>query len=400
MILFVDIVLTVLALVLLCLAAFLAIEILVGIGPEDDGGAPPETVRPPLCVLIPAHNEEAGIARTLDGLKGQLRSQDQILVVADNCDDGTTDVARRHGAEVIERRDPDRRGKGYALDFGIRHLTQAPPGIVIILDADCVIGPDTLDLLGTQASALDRPVQALYRMRMPADAPSHRKLAAFAFLLRSLIRPLGMRRLGIPCPLKGTGMAFPWPILSQVSLASGHIVEDVKLGIDLAIAGHDPWFEPSAEVWSDFPASPQAESTQRRRWEHGHLSSILSEVPRLLTESLRQHRLALAGAALDLAVPPLALFGLLLLVLFAATFVVVALGGSVTGFALACAALGLAILSLAAAWVSQGRAIVSAGELAAIAPYMLRKIPLYLGFLSERESEWVRTARDNEEPKP
>jgi len=38
-----------------------------------------------VAVLVPAHNESAGIARTVRSVLPQLRHGDRLLVVADNC---------------------------------------------------------------------------------------------------------------------------------------------------------------------------------------------------------------------------------------------------------------------------------------------------------------------------
>src|SRR5262245_17055169 len=91
--------------------------------------------RPRVAILIPAHNEETGIARTLRAVGVLLQSDDRVLVVADNCQDRTADVARDSGAEVIDRHDLQRRGKGFALDHGIKHLSSNPPEILIVIDA-------------------------------------------------------------------------------------------------------------------------------------------------------------------------------------------------------------------------------------------------------------------------
>ena len=90
-----------------------------------------------LAVLVPAHDEGAVLLQTIADIQMQLRPGDRLLVVADNCADDTAGIARAAGAEVVERHDPDKRGKGYALDFGIRHLALDPPEVVIIIDADC-----------------------------------------------------------------------------------------------------------------------------------------------------------------------------------------------------------------------------------------------------------------------
>jgi cellulose synthase/poly-beta-1,6-N-acetylglucosamine synthase-like glycosyltransferase len=55
-----------------------------------------------LVVLVPAHDEAAGIAATLDALDRQTRRPDRVVVIADNCTDDTAAIARAHGAEVVE----------------------------------------------------------------------------------------------------------------------------------------------------------------------------------------------------------------------------------------------------------------------------------------------------------
>ena len=147
-----------------------------------------------------------------------------------------------HGAEVVERHDPDRRGKGYALDHGVRHLAAAPPAVVIVVDADCAVAPGSVDLLASECMRRRRPVQALYLMRAPPGAGLKQRMAEFAWAVRNQVRPLGWQRLGGPCQLMGTGMAFPWATLATASLASASIVEDMQLGLDLAASGSPPWY--------------------------------------------------------------------------------------------------------------------------------------------------------------
>jgi len=55
-----------------------------------------------LTVLIPAHNEEKLIEATINSLIEQNRKPDRIIVVADNCTDGTVKVAKRMGVEVFK----------------------------------------------------------------------------------------------------------------------------------------------------------------------------------------------------------------------------------------------------------------------------------------------------------
>jgi cellulose synthase/poly-beta-1,6-N-acetylglucosamine synthase-like glycosyltransferase len=194
----------------------------------------------------------------------------------------------------------------------------------------------------------------------------------------------------------GSGMAFPWSIISTASLADGHIVEDMKLGMDLARAGTPPLFCPQALVSSTFPASDAGTETQRKRWEHGHLSMILSAAPRFLLEGVLKGRPGMVGMALDLAVPPLALLVLMVLALGALTAVFALFGGAagpLLAAAALLAALGVAVL---VAWWRYGRKILSAANLAMAVLYVFWKVPVYIGFLVNRQVEWVRSKRDTE----
>ena len=161
------------------------------------------------AVLIPAHNEELVITSAIHNVRDQLAPGDRILVVADNCTDQTAEVARAAGAEVAERTDPDHRGKGFALDFGLSQLAPEQPPVVVVVDADCELDPGALDALVRQAAATGRPAQGVYLIGTGQEPDPRRRLSAFAVLLKNEIRPLGLDRLGLPCLLNGTGMAFP-----------------------------------------------------------------------------------------------------------------------------------------------------------------------------------------------
>lgn len=350
--------------------------------------------RPRLAVLVPAHDEAAGIAATLRSLRAAALPGDRILVVADNCTDDTARIAAGAGAEVVERRDAARRGKGYALDFGVRHLAADAPEIVVVVDADCEVEAGAVDRIARLGFATGRPVQALYLMRAPAGAGPMAAVAQFAQVVRNLVRPLGCLRAGLPCQLMGTGMAFPWPLLRDLPLASGNLVEDMKMGLDCARAGHPPLFCPQARVLSVFPASRAGVRSQRTRWEHGHLSMLCTEVPRALGQAFSGRGRGLAALAVDLCVPPLALLVLGTCGLWLAAaglFVATGHAAALVLASLALAGLGFSVL---AAWARFGRNTVSLAGLALAPVYAVAKLPVYARFLFRRQVQWVRSRRD------
>lgn len=349
---------------------------------------------PTVAVLMPAHNEAGVIEQTLAGLRSHLNPSDRLVVVADNCSDDTAAIARQVGATVLERQDSERRGKGYALDFGMKHLAAEPPDILVMVDADCRVEGDALAQITRLSHQTQRPVQAVYLMELPPKFKPSSAISALAFTVKNLVRPRGMDALGFPCLLTGTGMAFPWSQIKDSPLASGNIVEDMQLGFDLAIANHPPLLSRHARVTGILPQQDSAARSQRTRWEHGHLQTLMTQVPRLTREGFRQGRLDLLALALDLLVPPLSLLvmawvgamGLLLLGAFlgASPLPAVALG---IGGALMTGAIALA-------WAVFARQTIPAQTLLAIPLYLLWKVPLYLAFLVKRQTRWVRTERD------
>lgn len=359
--------------------------------------APLVAQRPPsrarVAVLVPAHDESVAMLPTLGDIRSQLRTGDRVVVVADNCTDETARVAADAGVEVIERKDRDRSGKGYALQFGLAYLCRNPPDVVVCVDADCRLADETIDRLVSTCAMTQRPVQALYLMKDPSDSSINHKVAEFAWRVKNWVRPLGLSRLGLPCQLVGTGMAFPFGVVRSVNLASGSIVEDLKLGLDLAQAGSAPVFCPSALVSSEFASSATGASIQRQRWEHGHIA-LIAAAPRLIIEAALQRNLGLLALALDLAVPPLSLTTVLLAAVFALAAANALWGLSTLALAISLFSLlgfGLAVFL---AWLAYGRDVLPPRAVVSIAPYVLRKLSMYGRILTGRATgHWIRTDR-------
>lgn len=350
--------------------------------------------RPRVAVLVPAHNEAVGISATLKGLLPQLVSHDRLIVVADNCCDETAAIARSFNITVIERHDLEKRGKGYALDFGLKFLASDPPDIVVVVDADCLIAEDAIAKISYLAATKQRPVQARYLLTQPANASPGASVSILAFTVKNLVRPLGLAQLGLPCLLTGTGMAFPWSVIKNASLASSNIVEDMQLSVDLLIAGSPPMFCADAEVTGLLPQQQHAAKSQRTRWEHGHLQTLRTQVPRLLKVWFSQKRFDVLAIAFDLCVPPLSLLVMLWLLLTAAA-IVAGLTLKLYAPLLVLALEGLLLLiSVITAWAKFARDTLPLAALLAVPGYILWKIPLYLAFLVKPQTKWVRTERD------
>ncbi|HJR82443.1 MAG TPA: glycosyltransferase family 2 protein [Sphingomicrobium sp.] len=367
------------------LTTFFVVEVLAGLSPTGATRRGPSGAT--AVVIVPAHDEEAVIGETLARLKEAVGDEMRILVVADNCTDSTAEHARLPGVDVVERNDPDLRGKGHALAFAADRLADVQPDVLVVLDADCTIDGSSLRALVEAAASSGRPAQAINLLKPDRAASPLVQLSTFAFMLKNLVRQRGLQRLAGRVHLTGTGMAMPFGLFRASAEVRSSIVEDLALGLELAGRGCAPQLVEDAFVWSG-GSSEQGTLIQRRRWEGGFLATAARYGPKTI----------LAGsvlAGLDLLVPPLALFAALNLVALAVAAVVTLVSGAawwpivVQAFLLAGA--GGAVL---AAWVREGRLFVSLGVLARIPLYVLWKLPMYLGFARRgAPDEWLRTGR-------
>jgi glycosyltransferase involved in cell wall biosynthesis len=373
--------------------AFLAVQIAAALFPARRSASPASAPCPRFVVVMPAHNEEAIIGRTIASIMPQLAPNGRLLVVADNCSDGTAHAASSAGAEVTIRHDLTRVGKGYALDHGFRSLGTEPPEVIIIIDADCEVMPGALEKLATRCAASGRPAQARYSMLAPPAPSAADKVSRLAWTIKTFVRPLGSAQLGWPCQLMGSGMALPFDLFSRLDLATGHLAEDQKFGAELALAGKAPFFYADAQIVSQLPQGETGKRQQRTRWEHGHLAIIEEFFLPLMGRAIAKRSLHLFAFTLDLCIPPLTLLAMsvvltegLGLLWFVATGVASPL--VVSSSVLACFA-----VAIGAAWWRFCQEIISLRELAASPAYCLLKIPSYVRFFVNRQVEWIRTER-------
>ena len=365
----------------------LVAECLAGLRRQSSSARPGNP--PPITVLMPAHDEEAGIARAVQAVQAQLRPRDRIFVIADNCTDDTATIAAGLGATVIERCDPGRCGKGYALEAG-RAAVEARPGeIVIIVDADCHSGPDALLRLADTAARRHAVVQGAYLLLPREGANPLVQLSCFAFLVKNLVRQIGLQRLSGLALLQGSGMAFPWSLLREADFCPASIVEDVHMGLKLVLAGETVAFDPDARFFSE-ASSTSGTKDQRRRWEHGLLATAGSFVPRLVRSAVTE-RPSLLMIALDLIIPPtVPLVAAAVLALILAF----ALEGTTAPVLMLATLLALLALALLLAWNRHARGLLPRPGLVSGISYFFWKLPVAVQFVTNRQRQWTRTERE------
>lgn len=367
--------------------SMLGLECLIGII-RHEGARLPEDEAPPFLLLVPAHDEAAIIAPIVAAMLSQLRRCDELIVIADNCTDDTAAICRGLGATVIERHDPTRRGKGYALEFARARLARRPADVVIILDADCLPCGNALQRLASRAERSQAVVQGAYLMLPDETASALVRISCFAFCVKNLVRQRALVRLNGTALLQGSGMAMPASLFRQAKWPVSTLVEDLVFGLELLLHGHSVQFEGTAQFVSA-ASSDTGTADQRHRWEHGMLESIIEYVPRLLVAGL-SGRPALILVAVDMLIPPTVL---LILLSVTATLAGLALVGPIPAVNVLIGANLVLASGLFLVWLKLGRTILPLASLCELPRYVIWKLPLLARFLTRRQREWTRTER-------
>jgi len=350
-----------------------------------------------IAILMPAHNEQDALSRSENLLKSFQENSVRIVVVADNCTDATAEVAASAGCEVVARRDSALRGKGFALAAGVDHLKYSPPDVVVILDADCEIDMVSLLLIAYRAVDLNRVVQAAYLFRPDMKGPTLIQISNFAFFVKNLVRQRGGARIGAAAILTGSGVAFPWRLISTLDLRTPNIVEDLALGVELVQREEYPYFEEGATVWSE-ASTLAGTQVQRSRWESGFIkTAALLAVP-MVMDGFRRRNFKIFWMGMHLAVPPLSILlalNYLYIIFSLARFYY----DHEAIFLVICLILNVGIfISTFLAWAIDGRSYMSGSALLALPHYFLSKMSLYAQLVFRRRSVgWVRTERSRKD---
>ncbi|WP_018348934.1 glycosyltransferase [Longispora albida] len=105
---------------------------------------PDEGYRPPVTVIVPAHNEAANIAATVESLTATEYPGLEIVVVDDGSVDGTGKIVAGLALPQVVVVRQDNAGKAAALSTGIAHASN---DLIVLIDGDTIIEQDTLALL-------------------------------------------------------------------------------------------------------------------------------------------------------------------------------------------------------------------------------------------------------------
>jgi len=348
-------------------------------------------------VIVPAHNEEAVITRTVDSL-GRMDwpiEQVRVWVIADNCEDSTAARAQAAGARVLVRYDKDRRGKGYALSlaFTNSHALGFADAVVVV-DADAEVSANLLEAFATRIELGAHAVQACYGILNPL-ASWRTRLITIAKASFHIVRSRARERMRLSCGIRGNGWCLTTEILQRVPFQAYSLTEDLEYGIALGMSGYRVYYADEAHADAEMAESGAIAGTQRQRWEDGRFQLIRTKTLPLLLAAIRRRDLVCLDLALDLMVLPVSYVMLnvvgLFVVIAAASFTEEATANWLW-LALACAA--SLLFYVLRGWQLSGLGREGLVVLLRVPSFVVWKLWV---ILRRRESrEWVSTKRNRE----
>lgn len=353
------------------------------------------------ALLVPAHNEETVIERTIESLNGIDYPKDlyDVIVIADNCTDKTASLSRSLGAVVLERSDDEHKGKGYALRWCLDRIIGSDKSYEAfgVIDADTVVSSNFLTVMNAYLEEGAECIQCS-DMIVPQPGVWTPEMTRVAFILHNYVRPMGRAVLGWSAGLNGNGMCFSRKLIETMPWDTYSRVEDLERYLRLAIRNIRVHFAPEAVVRAIIPSDPKNAESQRRRWEIGRLPLILKYARPMVIGAARNRSFMILDSFIDLITP--AFMNLFELTLF---FFVVHLAAFLLGasWLLTMLALWTFILALEGFHVLAGLKIAHADRGAYIAllntpRYALWKLALYVKTLLKGDDKhWVRTARED-----
>lgn len=235
-----------------------------------------------LAIIIPAHNEENVIFDSVSSVRGSDYPPElfDVIVIADNCTDGTVLRAEEAGAHVLVRSNKILRGKQHALKWAFEEIDLDYYDAVVVLDADNHVHPDYLLALNSRLVDGHRVIQGYVETKNPNDSWV---AANYAFMFWYICR-LQMARtlLGLSAWLAGTGLCISVEVLRRVGWNVETLVDDVEYTCALILAGERVVFADDAIIYDLKPLGLADSMRQRLRWIRGQMQTCVKYVPQFI----------------------------------------------------------------------------------------------------------------------
>lgn len=229
-------------------------------------------------ILIAARNEENVIGNLIDSLKNQNYPSDliSIYVVADNCTDNTSSVAKEHGAIVYERYNTSEIGKGYALNFLLNKIKKdsTMPDAFIVFDSDNIVDSNYVSEIN---KTFNNGYQVITSYRNTKNYGDNWISSGYGlwFLREAMYLNQPRWKIGSNCGVSGTGFLFSSKVLEECGGWNFHLLtEDIEFTADCIVNNRKIGYCPKAIFYDEQPTSFKQSVTQRLRWSKGYLQVL------------------------------------------------------------------------------------------------------------------------------
>ena len=242
--------------------------------------------------IIPAHNEEAVVANLIESLKNQNYNKElyDIYVIADNCTDRTAQVAREAGAIVYERFDPEKKTKGFALDWFLQQKIKedAPYDALCVFDADNIVDKDFIKNMNKKLCQGEDVVQGYRDIKNPADNWITSGYALFYWTMHRFYH-LARYNVGLSPLLNGTGFMVRFDCIKPRGWKTVTLTEDIEFSLQRIIKGKKLGWATDAIVYDEQPTGFKQSWSQRSRWTVGHMQCI-KEYTKKLAVAVKENK--------------------------------------------------------------------------------------------------------------
>ena len=237
--------------------------------------------------IIPAHNEEMVVGNLIESLKRQDYNKElyDIYVIADNCTDNTAKIAREAGAIVYERFDPNKKTKGYALDWFLKQKIQedAPYDAFFVFDADNIVDKNFIKNMNKKLCQGEDVVQGYRDIKNPTDNWISAGYALFYWTMHRFYH-LARYNLGLSPLLNGTGFMVRFDVIKpEKGLKTVTLTEDIEFSLKRIIKGKKLGWSTEAICYDEQPTGFAQSWSQRSRWTVGHMQCIKEYTKQLVT---------------------------------------------------------------------------------------------------------------------
>jgi biofilm PGA synthesis N-glycosyltransferase PgaC len=224
---------------------------------------------PKISIIIPARDEEAGIAKTIRAAMDIHWPEKEIIVINDGSIDKTLETIRSTvgDSNVVLISHPRATGKSRSLNEGMQ---MASSEIVLILDADAKPAKNSLDRLVPHFLTHADVAAVTGNPRVSNAKSLLAKIQAIEFSSSISTLRRGQSAWGRINTISGIMTALRRDVVLDVGgFSETQPTEDIEMTWRLHREGYRCIYEPAAQVGMEVPASLSQWWRQRSRWSRG-----------------------------------------------------------------------------------------------------------------------------------